>query len=178
MPLMIEFLIVTFCARIRNSQFTICLSITTLSVWIVQGPVYGVRVVPVGTPVVALLGKLRPSTIVEPAGLVEGAAVGAGWDEVAFPNLGDPQAYALEISGDSMQPLYRDGDIVIVSPGASVRRGDRVVVKTLEGEVLAKELKRRTEKTIELRSHNAEHPDRVLPMDKVAWVARIMWSSQ
>lgn len=107
-----------------------------------------------------------------------GFPAGAGWDEVAFPDLGDANAYALEISGDSMQPLYRDGDVVIVSPNASVRRGDRVIVKTLDGEVLAKELKRRTEKTIELKSHNPEHPDRVLPTDKVAWLARIMWSSQ
>jgi phage repressor protein C with HTH and peptisase S24 domain len=44
--------------------------------------------------------------------------------------------------------------------------------------VLAKELKRRTAKTIELKSLNAEHEDRVLQMDEVAWVARIIWSSQ
>lgn len=49
-----------------------------------------------------------------------------------FPEIGDPQAYALEISGDSMLPVYRDGDIVIVSPAASVRRGDRVIAKTIQ----------------------------------------------
>ncbi len=107
-----------------------------------------------------------------------GFPTGAGWDEVAFPDVQDPHAYALEISGDSMQPLYRDGDIIIVSPTASVRRGDRVVAKTLEGEVLAKELKRRTENIIELKSLNPEHPDRTIPVDKLAWVARIIWSSQ
>lgn len=107
-----------------------------------------------------------------------GFPTGGGWDEVAFPEVPDPNAYALEISGESMLPLYRDGDIVIVSPNASVRRGDRVVLKTREGEVLAKELKRRTENIIELKSLNPEHPDRTVPLDKVAWLARIIWSSQ
>jgi signal peptidase I len=56
---------------------------------------------------------------------------GQGWDTVAFPGADlDEGAYALEITGDSMLPLYREGDIIIVSPTAQVRRGDRVVVKT------------------------------------------------
>ena len=95
-----------------------------------------------------------------------------------FPNIADDHSYALEISGDSMLPVYRDGDTIIVSPGAALRRGDRVVVKTSDGEVLAKELKRRTARTIELRSLNPEHEDRVLPVEQVAWIARIVWSSQ
>jgi phage repressor protein C with HTH and peptisase S24 domain len=107
-----------------------------------------------------------------------GFPTGAGWDEVAFPEMPDPNAYALEISGDSMLPLYRDGDVIIVSPNASVRRGDRVVLKTLDGEVLAKELKRRTENVVELKSLNPEHADRAIPSDRIAWLARIIWSSQ
>ncbi len=107
-----------------------------------------------------------------------GFPVGGSWDEIAFPNVGDEHAYALEISGDSMLPLYRDGDLVVVSPAAPVRRGDRVIVKTREGEVLAKELKRRTARTLELRSLNPEHPDRVLQEKDIAWVARVLWASQ
>ena len=107
-----------------------------------------------------------------------GFPAGAGWDEVAFPNVGQDRSYALEISGDSMQPVYRDGDIIVVNPEAPVRRGDRVVVKTTDGEVLAKELKRQTGKMLELRSLNAAHEDRTLSMDQVDWIARIMWSSQ
>lgn len=107
-----------------------------------------------------------------------GFPAGAGWDEIAFPAVSDENAYALEVSGDSMAPLYRDGDVVIVSPASSVRRGDRVVVKTKEGEVLAKELKRRTARTIELRSLNPDHPDRVFPIEDVAWIARVVWATQ
>ncbi|WAC27660.1 helix-turn-helix transcriptional regulator [Ancylobacter sp. SL191] len=107
-----------------------------------------------------------------------GFPVGGAWDEIAFPNVGDEHAYALEIAGDSMLPLYRDGDVVVVSPAAPVRRGDRVIVKTREGEVLAKELKRRTTRTVELRSLNPEHPDRSFTEGEIAWIARVLWASQ
>ena len=69
-----------------------------------------------------------------------GFPVGKGWDEISFPRVDDRHAYALEITGDSMEPAYRDGTVIVVSPGAPVRRGDRVVVKTRDGEVMAKEL--------------------------------------
>ena len=77
-----------------------------------------------------------------------------------------------------MKPAYRDGDVIVVSPAAPVRKGDRVVVKTKDGEVMVKELKRKTSKSIELKSLNAEHRDRTLPMSEVLWVARIVWASQ
>ena len=107
-----------------------------------------------------------------------GYPAGTGWDEVNFPSLEDDHTYALEVSGDSMLPLYRDGDVIIVAPNVAIRRGDRVVVKTTNGEVMAKELKRQTARTIELRSVNPDHDDRMLAMDSVAWIARIIWASQ
>ena len=107
-----------------------------------------------------------------------GFPVGKGWDEIAFPAVTDEHAYALEISGESMQPTYRDGDVIIVSPAAPVRRGDRVVVKTKSGEVMVKELKRQTAKQVELKSLNADHPERTLPLEDVVWIARIVWASQ
>jgi phage repressor protein C with HTH and peptisase S24 domain len=103
---------------------------------------------------------------------------GNGWDEVNFPGIKDAQAYALEVAGDSMMPLYRNGDRLIVAPNESVRVGDRIVVKTVDGEVLAKELKRQTAKTVELRSLNPEHADIMLPTERIAWMARIVWASQ
>jgi len=107
-----------------------------------------------------------------------GFPVGKGWDEVGLPSVSDEHAYALEISGDSMKPAYRDGDVIIVSPGSPIRRGDRVVVKTKDGEVMVKELKRRTAKVIELQSLNPAHKDRVIDSKNVDWIARIVWASQ
>jgi len=107
-----------------------------------------------------------------------GFPVGEGWDEIAFPALNDEHAYALEVSGQSMEPAYRDGDIIVVSPAAPIRRGDRVVVRTKNGEVMAKELKRSTTKSIELKSLNTEHADRTIATADVLWIARILWASQ
>jgi phage repressor protein C with HTH and peptisase S24 domain len=107
-----------------------------------------------------------------------GFPAGKGWDEVALPSAIDEHAYALEISGDSMKPAYRDGDIIVVSPGTPIRRGDRVVVKTSGGEVMVKELKRRTTKTLELQSLNPAHADRTFDAADIEWIARIVWASQ
>ena len=109
-----------------------------------------------------------------------GYPVGQGWDRVRFPSgaADDQNVYALEISGDSMLPLYRDGDTIIVCPDASLRRGDRVVVRTSDGEVMAKILKRQTNQAIELSSTNPDHPDRTIEREGIDWIARIVWVSQ
>jgi phage repressor protein C with HTH and peptisase S24 domain len=109
-----------------------------------------------------------------------GFPAGQGWDVVEFPAAPSQKAgvYALEVQGDSMMPLYRDGDVLIVEPGAQVRRNDRVVVKTREGEVMAKVLLRQSPRTIELMSLNPEHPNRIFELSDVDWIARIIWASQ
>jgi phage repressor protein C with HTH and peptisase S24 domain len=107
-----------------------------------------------------------------------GFPAGKGWDEIGLPAVHDEHAYALEISGDSMKPAYRDGDVIVVSPGTPIRRGDRVVVKTTDGEVMVKEMKRRTAKTLELQSLNPAHAERTINAGDVEWIARIVWVSQ
>lgn len=107
-----------------------------------------------------------------------GFPVGQGWDLVELPAESTETSYALKVQGDSMLPLYRHGDVLIVEPGATVRKGDRVVVKTGGGEVMAKVLERQTARAISLVSLNPEHPNRDLPMRDVEWVARIVWASQ
>jgi phage repressor protein C with HTH and peptisase S24 domain len=107
----------------------------------------------------------------------QGFPVGAD-ETVRFPDLGEDRVYALEIAGDSMEPMYRAGDVVIVQPGAAVRRGDRVVVRTSGGEVMAKLLGRRNEQMVELISLNPAHAPREVPAGEIDWIARIVWASQ
>jgi phage repressor protein C with HTH and peptisase S24 domain len=112
-------------------------------------------------------------------GFFDEAGFPIGADEtVRFPDLGEDRVYALEIAGDSMEPLFRAGDLVVVQPGAAVRRGDRVVVRTRAGEVMAKLLGRKNDQTIELISVNTIYPARELPASEVDWIARIVWASQ
>lgn len=107
-----------------------------------------------------------------------GFPVGQGFDQVELPDGQDEGSYALKVQGDSMLPLYRDGDILVVRPEAAVRKGDRVVVKTRGGEVMAKILAKRAGKEIHLHSLNPDHPDRTFPFSDVEWVSRIVWASQ
>lgn len=108
-----------------------------------------------------------------------GFPVGAGWEMIEFPKMQDPAIYALEVSGESMEPLYRDGDILIVSPHAeNLRRGDRIVVKTKRGEVMAKQLNRMTQNQLTLKSLNQDFNDIIMPRDDLQWMARILWVSQ
>ena len=99
-------------------------------------------------------------------------------ETVRFPGLGEGRVYALEINGDSMTPVYRAGDVVVVQPGAAVRRGDRIVVRTVEGEVMAKQLGRRNDQVVELISLNPAYPTRTIKADEIEWIARIVWASQ
>lgn len=107
-----------------------------------------------------------------------GLPQGEAWDAVSFPAAPGREVFAIEVQGDSMLPLYRDGDMLLVEPGAEVRKGDRVVVKTREGEVLAKVLARRTTRQVELLSLNPEHPNRSFDAAEIEWIARIIWASQ
>jgi len=107
-----------------------------------------------------------------------GFPVGKDWEEISLPAVTDEHAYALEISGDAMRPTYRDGDIIIVSPQAQIRKGDRVVVKTKDNEVMIKELRRKTGKTVELKALNTDARDRVIQASEILWTARIIWASQ
>jgi len=103
---------------------------------------------------------------------------GGGWDDVRVPGLQSGGVYALQIAGDSMSPVLRAGDKILVAPNESVRKGDRVVVKTIDGEVMAKELFKQTAHKIELISLNPEYDDRILSKKDVHWMARIVWVSQ
>jgi phage repressor protein C with HTH and peptisase S24 domain len=107
-----------------------------------------------------------------------GHPTGMGWGRAKLPAIGDQNVYALEISGDTLKPLYRDGDILIVSPDAPIRRGDRVVVKMQDGLVTIRELRRRTQKFIELQSLAPDNRDIMFNADDVTWMARIIWASQ
>ncbi len=112
-----------------------------------------------------------------------GYPTGEGWDSIHFPHPAqdtqqDIKIYALEVSGDSMLPLFRAGDRLIVSPQSTIRRGDRVIVKTTLGEIMAKELLRQTASKVELKSLNPDQENKSFTTQEICWIARIIWVSQ
>lgn len=107
-----------------------------------------------------------------------GFPAGSGWEHIKLPTIDEDNAYALQVSGESMLPLYREGDILVVSPTQAPRKGDRVVVRTTGGEVMAKILAKKTGKKIELHSLNPAYPPRTLEGDEIEWMHRIVWVKQ
>lgn len=125
------------------------------------------------------LPKLRFAMAAQPGYLdAEGRPQRGQWGEIAFPVVTDPHAFALEISGDGLLPVYRNGDLVIVSPGAEVRAGDRVLLRSLQGELLIAELLEKLNDRLRIRSLSREHVVRELSASQVQWTSRILWSGQ
>jgi phage repressor protein C with HTH and peptisase S24 domain len=114
------------------------------------------------------------------AGLFDesGLPTGRSWGEFELPAAAEAGAYALKVTGNGLEPIYRSGDLLVVSPTAPIRRGDRVVIKTRKGDVAVRELVRRTAKRIELRSLNGAREDRAYAPDELRWMARVLWVSQ
>jgi phage repressor protein C with HTH and peptisase S24 domain len=122
----------------------------------------------------AALEQARRAKLFDEAGF----PVGGAWDEIDFPNLDDRHAYALEVHGDSMAPTYRDGDLLVVSPGASIRRHDRVLLKPVKGDAVAGLLLRRTAQRVELAPFAQGQEPKRFAIGDVGWLARIVWASQ
>ena len=107
-----------------------------------------------------------------------GLPVGDGWEQTELPRPKDT-LLSLRITGDSMVPLYREGDRVIVDREASdVRKGDRVVVRTTGGETLAKEVAGLTARAVVLASVNPAYEPRTVSRKDIVWMGRILWVSQ
>jgi SOS-response transcriptional repressor LexA len=111
------------------------------------------------------------------------------------PSLADdPDAYAVEIVGESMSPRYEPGERAFVSPKATVRPGDDVIVQLrappapvgedgpgseeasdIAGqitEVLIKRLVKRTSSYVELRQFNPDLTFKV-PLERVRRIHRV-----
>ena len=107
-----------------------------------------------------------------------GLPVGDGWEPTELPRPKET-LLSLRVTGDSMAPVYREGDRIIVDREASdVRKGDRVVVRTTGGETLAKEVAGLTAKTVTLASINPTYEPRTVSRRDIVWMGRILWVSQ
>ncbi len=101
-----------------------------------------------------------------------------GWEDIKFPRLGDPNAFALEITGKHMEPVFREGDRIVVSPAEKPRRGDRVLVRTRKGEVIARQLGRESASSVELLPLGGGTQAVTMPAREIEWLYRIVWVSQ
>lgn len=123
------------------------------------------------------LPKLRFAVAAQPGYFdAAGRPVRAQWEETSFPTVPDPHAFALEITGDGLLPVFRNGDLIVASPAAEVNPGDRVLLRSQQGELLVAELLDDSGGVLRLKSLSREHVVRELPKAQVQWVTRISWS--
>ncbi|WP_417670615.1 S24 family peptidase [Roseibium sp.] len=124
-------------------------------------------------PVAGLAAACDDQTFV-----ASGTPSGDLWARFSFPDPAIKGMFALEVAGDDMLPLYRDGDVIIVAPDMPLRRGDRVVVKQKQKALSVLSLHRRTSMTMEFCAVNAGDDILKIQHRDIDWVGRILWASQ
>jgi repressor LexA len=85
--------------------------------------------------------------------------VGIADDYVRCPDLHDPNAFAVRVVGDSMEPRFCEGDIVIFSPATEVHNGDDCFVRfATPHETTFKRVFFEQENKIRLQPRNDKYP--------------------
>lgn len=102
-----------------------------------------------------------------------GYPVGFADDYVRCPDLNDPNAFAVRVVGDSMEPKYFQGDIVVFSPAAEVRNGDDCFVRFQQPhETTFKRVFFEKHKMIRLQPRNEKYPPTIVESSRINGIYR------
>ena len=107
-----------------------------------------------------------------------GFPAGSGWEEMDFPLIEDANAYIIELDRDIAPPTHKTGDLIVVSPSSGIRRGDRILARLRDGEMIVGSLVRRTTQKVTITPVSHVGEEIVVETRRVAWLARIIWLSQ
>lgn len=108
----------------------------------------------------------------------DGLPSSKAWEDIALPSIDDPKAFALEITGEKWEPVYRSGDRLILSAQEKPRRGDRVAVRTTKNEIHLGLLGREGARSVEIVAQNPSRAALALAPGEIEWMRRIIWASQ
>lgn len=98
----------------------------------------------------------------------KGYPPGGADDYVRCPDLHDPSSFAVRVVGDSMQPKYYEGDIIIFSPAANVKNGDDCFVRMTDPhETTFKQVFFEEGGQIRLQPRNNNYAPLTLPREKI-----------
>lgn len=107
----------------------------------------------------------------------DGLPIGNDWGHLEFPAAGK-DCFGIEMTGTDLDPIYRDGDTLVVSRGAEIRRGDRILIATNVGTVLIRKVTRYDADGYHLEYLRPNSSPQFVPRDQVLFTARIQWVSQ
>jgi phage repressor protein C with HTH and peptisase S24 domain len=79
----------------------------------------------------------------------------------------DPNAYALRVRGDSMQPRIRPGEVIVVEPNHALVQGKDVLVRTKDGRKMVKQLLFQRSGEVTLGSINQTHQQLTISLEEV-----------
>lgn len=100
------------------------------------------------------------------------------WERIPVPDLDEEETFAVAVAGDALLPLYRDGDVLVVSPSARLRRGDRAVLRTVDGAILGGQITRATARDVDVMSFNPRRRGWTFRRRQIAWIGRVLWARQ
>lgn len=103
-----------------------------------------------------------------------------GWGRYQFDLVPDPRTFAVEVAGVDWlhgNSGYFDGDVLVISPSATVKRGIKVILRTKAGETLLGLLGQYVTH-YELRRFDSSRQTHTLALDEVLWLSRIVWATQ
>jgi phage repressor protein C with HTH and peptisase S24 domain len=93
---------------------------------------------------------------------------GVADDYVRCPDLHDANAFAVRVVGDSMEPKFREGDIVVFSPAADVRSGDDCFIRfATPHETSFKRVFFESGKKLRLQPRNEKYSPTIIDGDRI-----------
>ncbi len=114
-----------------------------------------------------------------PEGYWMGVNQSDGWVETYSR---DEDAYALRLKGDSMAPAIRNGWVAVCEPNHRLVPGEYVMVTTVDGQSMVKELLFQNDEEVSLMSVNAAYGERRTidrsDIDKIHYVGNILAPSK
>lgn len=92
------------------------------------------------------------------------------WQETVPSTCADPHAFGLVVEGDSMQPNYQSGDILIMMPSTPPRNGCLVVAKYKTDGVVFRRYHSGAEGVVRLTAYNPIYPPHDGSVDDFHWI--------
>jgi repressor LexA len=104
---------------------------------------------------------------------------GVAEEYIRCPDVHDPQAFAARVIGDSMEPDYDEGDIVVFSPNTVARSGDDCFVRIEGGEgTTFKRVYQDDKQTTRLQPLNRKYPAQIYPREQLTGVWPALFNIQ
>ena len=107
-----------------------------------------------------------------------GHPTGPEWGHLDFAGAAGREAFGVEITGTDFDPVYRDGDTLIASRTAEIRRNDRIILATAAGTAMVRKVVRHDADGYYLEAIRQPGQPHFVPQDQVRFAARILWVSQ